>query len=76
MSNIRVQHSVPSLAQAVQVVEGSFAKYREPHVTFVDPPLFPQVIALVVVTGVVCVAPTNLAVSTPVAVMVLVHAVL
>ena len=44
--NIRVQHSVPSLAQVVQVVEPSFEKYADPHVTVMDPPLLPHVLPI------------------------------
>ena len=38
LMNVRVQHSVPSLAQVVQDVEPGFAENPDPHVTVVPRP--------------------------------------
>ena len=46
--NVRVQHSVPSLAQAVQEVEPGFDENLDPHVTLVlAPSLLAHVLAAV-----------------------------
>ena len=45
IKNVRVQHSVPSLAQVVQDVEPGFGKNPDPHVTLVlTPSLFAHVL--------------------------------